>query len=79
MTFNEEEDEDTLVGEEPIERARCFTGIHVTVRLTKETFMINCSRVRRVLTWAMSKWTKHVVTFNEEEDEDALVEEGPQI
>ena len=59
--------------------ARCFTGIHVTVRLTKETFMTNGSRVRRVLTWAMSKWTKHVVTFNDEEGEDALVEGGPQI
>ena len=41
--------------------------------------MTNGSRVRRVLTWAMSKWTKHVVTFNEEEDEDTLVEEVPQI
>ena len=59
--------------------ARCFTGTHVTVRFTKETFVTNGSRVRRVLTWAMSKWTKHVVTFNEEEDEDTLVEEVPQI
>ena len=32
-----------------------------------------------VLTWAMSKWAKHIVTFNEEEDEETLVEEGPQI
>ena len=36
-------------------------------------------RVKRVLPWAMSKWTKYIVTFNEEEDEDTLVEEGPQI
>ena len=59
--------------------ARCFTGTHVTVRFTKETFVTNGSRVKRVLTWAMSKWTKHVVTFNEEEDEDILEEDGLQI
>ena len=27
----------------------------------------------------MTKWTKHIVSFCEEEDEDTLVEEGPQI
>ena len=27
----------------------------------------------------MTMWTKHIVTFCEEEDEDTLVEEGPQI
>ena len=27
----------------------------------------------------MSKWAKHIVTFNQEEDEETLVEEGPQI
>ena len=36
--------------------------------------MTRGSRVRRVLTWAMSKWTKQIVTLNEEEDEDTLVE-----
>ena len=27
----------------------------------------------------MSIWTKNIVTSNEEEDDDILVEEGPQI
>ena len=34
---------------------------------------------KRVLTRAMSKWAKHIVTFNEEQDEDILVEDRPQI
>ena len=64
--------------------ARCFTGTHVTVRFTtKETFVTRGSRVKRVLTRAMSKWMKQIVTINEEEDEeedeDTLVEEVPQI
>ena len=45
----------------------------------QRTFVTSGYRVKRVLPWAMSKWTKHIVTFNEEEDEDTLVEEGPQI
>ena len=80
VTFNEEEDEDTLVEEVPqLNAARCFSGTHATVRFTRETFVTSGSRVKRVLPWAMSKWRKTVVTFNEEEDEDTLVEEGPQI
>ena len=59
--------------------ARCFSVTHATVRFTKETVVTSGSRMKRVLTSAMSKWTKHIVTFNEEEDEDTLVEEGPQI
>ena len=59
--------------------ARCFTGTYVTVRFTKETFVTSGSRVKRVLTWAMTKWTNHIVALYEEEDEDTLVEEGPQI
>ena len=58
---------------------RCFTGTYVTVRFTKETFVTNGSRVKRVLILAMSKWTKYNVTFIEEEDGDTLVEEVPQI
>ena len=27
------------------------------------------------LSLSMTKWTKHIVSFNEEEDEDTLVEE----
>ena len=59
--------------------ARCFTGTHVTVRFTKKTFVTNGSRVRRVLTWAMSKWTKRTRcaavrftrgTFNEARTKD---------
>ena len=59
--------------------ARCFSGTHATVRVTEEAVVTSGSCVKCVLTWAMSKWTKHVVTFNEEEDEDTLVEEVPQI
>ena len=59
--------------------ARCFSGTHATVRVTEEAVVTSGSRVKRVLIWAMSKWTKYIVTFNEEEDEDILVEEGPQI
>ena len=55
--------------------ARCFTGTHATVRFTKETFVKNGSRVKRVLILAMSKWTKYNVTFIEEEDGDTLLEE----
>ena len=57
----------------------CFTMAHANVRFTKETFVTWGSRVKHVLPWAMTKWTKHIVSFNEEEDEDTLVEEGPQI
>ena len=52
--------------------SRCSTGTHATVRFTRETFVQPASK--RVLTWAMSKWAKHIVTFNEVEDEDILVE-----
>ena len=49
------------------------------VRFTKETVVTSGSRVKRVLTRAISKLTKHIVTFNEEEDEETLVAEGHQI
>ena len=54
-------------------RDTCHREVH------QRTFVTSGYRVKRVLPWAMSKWTKHIVTFNEEEDEDTLVEEGPQI
>ena len=57
--------------------SRCFSGTHGTVWFTKETVVTSGSRVKRVLTWAMPKWTKDIVTFNEEEDEDTLVGEEP--
>ena len=59
--------------------ARCFSGTRATVRVSKATVVTSGCRVKRVLTWAMSKWAKHIVTFNEEQDEDILVEERPQI
>ena len=59
--------------------ARCFTGTHATVRFTKGTFVASDSRVKRVLTRAMSKWGKTCVTFTDEEGEDTLVEEVPQM
>ena len=49
------------------------------MRFTKGTVVTSSSRVKRVLTRAISKLTKHIVTFNEEEEEDTFVEEGPQI
>ena len=49
------------------------------MRFSKETVVTSGSRVKRVLTRAISKLTKHIVTFNEEEDGDTLVEEVPQI
>ena len=60
--------------------ARCSSGTHtVTWDFSTETFVTSGSRVKRVLPWAMTKWTNHIVTLYEEEDEDTLVEEGPQI
>ena len=76
MTFNEEEDEDILVEERPqielvtvFHRDTCHREVH------QRTFVTSGSRVKRVLPWALTKWTKHIVTFNEEEDEDILGEE----
>ena len=77
---DEEEDEDILVEERPqielvtvFHRDTCHREVH------QRTFVTSGSRVKRVLPWALTKWTKHVVTFNQEEDEDILVEEGSQI
>ena len=58
--------------------AVCFSGTHAVVRIAKETVVTSGSRVKRVLTWAMSKWRK-TLNFNEEEDEDTLVDVRPQI
>ena len=73
VTVYEEEDEDTLVEDLSDWTRHCFSGTHASVRFTRETFVQPVPK--RVLTWAMSKWAKHIVTFNEEEDEDTLVEE----
>ena len=36
----------------------CFSGTHATVRFTEETFVTSGSRVKRVLTRAMSTWRR---------------------
>ena len=46
-----------------LKAARCFTGTHATVRFTRETFVTSGSRVKRVLTWAMSKWRTSLLPF----------------
>ena len=64
LPFNEKEDEDTLVEEGPqIERDTVFHRDTCHREFTQKTFVTSGSRVKRVLTWAMSKWTKHIVTF----------------
>ena len=64
VTFNEKEDEVTLVEEgSQIERARCFPGTHATVRLTQKAFVTSGSRVKRFLTWVMSKWRTSLLPF----------------
>ena len=60
--------------------ARCSSGTPtVTWDFSTETFVTSGSRVKRVLPWAMTKWTNHIVALHEEEDEDTLVEEALQI
>ena len=54
--------------------ARCFSGTHATVRVTKETFVTSGSRVKCVLTRTMPKWRKTLLLSMK-----TLVEEGPQI
>ena len=59
MSFNEEEDEDTLVEEGPqIERGTVFHRDTCHREIYQETFVTSDSRVKRDLTWAMSKWIK---------------------
>ena len=80
MTFNEEEDEDTLVEEVPqIERGTVFLrdtyhrGIHHRNIRDKRLPREACFDLGDV------KVENHIVALYEEEDEDTLVEEGPQI
>ena len=61
MTFNEEGDEDVFVEEgSQIERG---TVTHATVRFITETSVTSGSRVKRVLSWAMSKWRTSLLPF----------------
>ena len=57
--------------------ARCFSVTHTTVRFTKETLVTK--RLPREACFELGgvKVEKDIVTFNEEEDEDTLVEEVP--
>ena len=57
--------------------AQCFTGTNATVRFTQETFVTSGCRVKRFFDQGDVKVEKDIVTFNEEEDEDTLVEEAP--
>ena len=76
MTFNEEEGEDTLV----LNAARCFSGTH-TVMWDFAKKNISDKRLPREAFSDQGdvEVTKDTVTFNEEEDEDILVEEGPHF
>ena len=78
MTFNEEEDEDTLVEEGPqIERGTVF----LRDTCYREIYQRNIrdKRLPREACFDLGdvKVEKDIVTFNGEEDEDTLVEEGP--
>ena len=80
VTFNEEEDEDTLVEEGlQIERGTvfhkdtCQREVHQRNICDKRLPLEACFDLGDV------KVEKDIVTFSEEEDEDTLVEEGPQI
>ena len=59
VAFRENEEEDIPWRKDrKFNAARCCTGTHATVRFTKETFVTGGSRVKRFLTWGMSKWRK---------------------
>ena len=80
VTFYEEEDEHTLAEEgSQIERGTVF---HRYTR-QREIYSRNIcdKRLLREVCFDLGdvKVEKDIVTFNEEEDEDTLVEEGPQI
>ena len=80
MTFNDEGDEDVFVEEGPqIERGTVFLSntchCEIYPRNTRDT------RLPREACFDLVdvEMEKDIVTFNEREDEDILVEEGPQI
>ena len=53
----------------------CFTGTHVNVRFTRETFVTSGSPLEACFDLGDVKVEKDSVTFNEEEHEDRVVEE----
>ena len=80
VTFNEEEDEDiSWRNDLKLNAARCFSGTHATVRFTQRN--IRDKRLPREACFDQGdvKVEKNIVTFNEEQDEDILVEDRPQI
>ena len=48
----------SLSNELKLNAARCFSGTHATVRFIEETVVTSATCVKRVSTWAMSKWRK---------------------
>ena len=58
--------------------AWCFSGTHATVRFARNS---RDQRIPREACFDQGgcQVEKDIVTFNEEEDEDILVERGPQI
>ena len=71
--MKKEEGENALVEKGPQTECGTVFLTHATVRFIEESVVTSATCVKRVLTWAMSKWTKDVVTFSEEQDEDTLV------
>ena len=59
--------------------ARCFRGTHATVRFSRATVVTGGSRVKFAFDQGDVKVENVIVTFNEKEYEDILVEEGLQI
>ena len=80
LTFNEEEDEHTLMEERPLfERDTVF--LRDTCHREVHRRNIRDKRLPREACFDQGdvEVEKDIVTFNEEEDEDTLMEEGPQI
>ena len=59
--------------------ARCFSGAHATVRFHQRNIRDKWLPREACFDQGDVKVEKDIVTFIEEEGEDILVEEGPQI
>ena len=70
VAFREDEEEDIPWRKDLKLNAARSQGHMPRVRFIAKNIVTSGSRVKRVLTRAMSKWDKDIVTFNEEEDED---------
>ena len=80
MTLNEEEDEDTLV-EEGLQIERCMESCRDTRHRAIHQRNIRDKWFPREACFELGdvKVENVIVAFREEEEEDILVEEGPQI